>query len=120
MTAKKTAGRKSRNSKKVRVGLIGVTDDELYVLDMGTIAEDAVPLAALAKMGPPELSKVALSTVKLNRPAAAGTGALDLAGPIAITAKFSDAFAPHNARAAAAIAQVIRTARNQPDAVRNG
>ena len=97
--------------KKYRAGLIGVTDDTLYVLDVGTISGDTLTLSALREMGQPAVSKFALSTVQASDSMAAGNGVLHLHGAIEVTATFSDSSADGNSRAAAAIAQAIQSAR---------
>jgi len=94
-----------------RAGVIALTDDTLYVLDMGQIAGDDLTLHALKQMGgSPTVATARLSDLAAASTRESGMGALEISGPIALKAYFSDSCTDGNSSVAMNMALAIQAA----------
>ena len=97
-----------------RAGIIALADDTLYLLDMGQIGGDDLTLHALKQLGVPQVTSAPLSTLAATHTTERGMGVLQLEGPIALKAYFSDSCTDGNAMVSANIAHAIQAARALP------
>ena len=94
-----------------RAGILALTDDTLYVLDMGQIAGDDLTLHALKQMaGSPTVAAARLSDLAAASRRESGMGVLEITGPMALKAYFSDSCTDGNSSVAMNMALAIQAA----------
>jgi len=101
------------SGKEHRAGVIGVTDRELFVIDLGTVVgEDITHKALRSAIGSPSVRTAPLSELTATWHEEAGSAVLSVEGALKLKATFPDSYRTGNLAKAAEIAAAIQAARN--------